>query len=201
VTRPDPHDPRSPTVGLGASTDEALMLRVQDNDARAFEILYERHRNAVFGLALRMLDDHGLAADATQEAFISLWRSRDRYQLGRGRVKWWLLRIARNRAIDLHRRDRDIVPGNPGVFELRAGPDATEDEVIAAAERREVAGLVDGLPREQRQVIELAYYAGLSHAEITKRLGVPLGTIKGRIRLAHEKLRLAQPAHTTRTAA
>jgi len=177
-------------------SDETLMMRIQRNDPRAFEELYDRHRNAVFWLAVRILDDRGLAADATQEAFISLWRNREIYRPGRGQVKWWLLRIVRNRAIDLQRRNRDVVlRGDGGLFELIVASDSIEDEVLALDERRELAVRLEQLPSEQREVIELAYFAGLSHAEITQRLGVPLGTIKGRIRLALEKLRLpAAPA-------
>jgi RNA polymerase sigma-70 factor (ECF subfamily) len=185
------------TITEVEDSDEALMIRVQGNDPRAFELLYDRHRNAVFWLAQRILDDRGLAADATQEAFINLWRNRDLYLPGRGRVKWWLLRIVRNRAIDLQRRDRDLVLRGEATFELIVAPDSTEDEVLAEAERRELAVLLEALPSEQREVIELAYFAGLSHAEITQRLGLPLGTIKGRIRLALEKLRLALPDDRT----
>jgi RNA polymerase sigma-70 factor (ECF subfamily) len=185
------------TITEVEDSDEALMIRVQGNDPRAFELLYDRHHNAVFWLAQRILDDRGLAADATQEAFINLWRNRDLYLPGRGRVKWWLLRIVRNRAIDLQRRDRDLVLRGEATFELIVAPDSTEDEVLAEAERRELAVLLEALPSEQREVIELAYFAGLSHAEITQRLGLPLGTIKGRIRLALEKLRLALPDDRT----
>jgi RNA polymerase sigma-70 factor (ECF subfamily) len=176
-----------------AASDEALMMRVQANDPRAFEVLYDRHRGAVFWLAMRILDDSGLAADATQEAFISLWHNRDLYRPARGRVKWWLLRIVRNGSIDLQRRSRDVVLRGEGVFELVQAPDSTEDEVLADAERRELAVLLEQLPTEQREVIELAYFAGLSHAEMTQKLGLPLGTIKGRIRLALEKLRNTLP--------
>jgi RNA polymerase sigma-70 factor (ECF subfamily) len=174
-------------------SDETLMLRVQRNDPNAFETLYDRHRNAVFWLAMRILDDRGLAADATQEAFISLWRNRDLYRPGRGMVKWWLLRIVRNGAIDLQRRNRDVVLRGEGVFDVIVAPDSTEGEVLAEDERRELAVLLERLPSEQREVIELAYFAGLTHAEMTQRLGLPLGTIKGRIRLALEKLRIALP--------
>ncbi len=173
------------------------MIRVQRNDPRAFEVLYDRHRSAVFWLAVRILDDRGLAADATQEAFISLWRNRDLYRPGRGRVKWWLLRIVRNGAIDLQRRNRDVLLRGEGIFELLRAPDSTEDEVLARDTDRELAALLEELPSEQREVIELAYFAGLTHAEMTQRLGVPLGTIKGRVRLALEKLRLALPDDRT----
>jgi RNA polymerase sigma-70 factor, ECF subfamily len=174
-------------------TDERLMALVQGNDPHAFEVLYDRHSTQVFWLAMRILEDRGLAADAAQEAFIALWRSRSSYEPGRGRVKWWLQSIVRNRAIDLRRRDRDIVLRTDDGLELNPSDDCTEDEVIALSEQQELHALLDTLPSEQREVIELAYFAGLTHAEITQKLGIPLGTIKGRIRLALDKLRAALP--------
>ena len=179
------------------ASDETLMIRMQGSDPQAFEVLYDRHRNAVFWLAMRILDDRGLAADATQEAFLSLWRNRDLYRPARGRVKWWLLRIVRNGAIDLQRRNRDVVLRGEALFDMVVAPDSTEDEVLAADERRELAVLLEQLPTEQREVIELAYFSGLSHAEMTQKLGLPLGTIKGRIRLALEKLRNTLPDDRT----
>lgn len=181
-----------------AFSDETLMVRVQHDDLRAFEVLYDRHWSAMFWLAMRILDDRGLAADATQEAFTALWFSRDQYRPDHGRLRWWLLSIVRNRAIDTQRRDRGDVPRSPPPFDLAVAPDSTEEEVLAADECRELAALVARLPSEQRAVIELAFYAGLSHAEITERLGVPLGTIKGRIRSALERLRHATPRDLTR---
>jgi RNA polymerase sigma-70 factor (ECF subfamily) len=172
-------------------SDETLMLRVQRDDSRAFEILYARHYTAVFRLASRILDDEGLGADVAQETFTALWLHRDQYRAGRGRVRWWLQSIARNRAIDVRRRDPADVPRTPPVFDTAAAPDLTEEEVLADHDRREMAALLEHLPSEQRAVIELAFYSGLTHAEITERLGVPLGTIKGRIRMGLDKLRLA----------
>jgi RNA polymerase sigma-70 factor, ECF subfamily len=182
-----------------ACSDEALMLRVQRDDSRAFEVLYARHYPSVSWLAMRILDDRGLAADVTQEAFIALWVNRDQYRPDRGRLRWWLQSIVRNRAIDVQRRDRDDVPRSPPPLELAAAPDSTEEEVLAWDGRRELAVLVAHLPSEQRAVIELAFYAGLTHAEITELLGIPLGTIKGRIRSALQRLRLALPHDTTHT--
>ena len=182
-----------------ACSDETLMVRVQREDARAFEVLYARHWSAVFSLAMRILDDRGLAADVTQEAFIALWRHRDQYRPDRGRLKWWLLSIVRNRAINERRRDHGDVPRSEPPLELTVAPDLIEEEVLAVEERRELAALVAHLPSEQRAVIELAFYTGLTHAEITERLGVPLGTIKGRIRSALDRLRLALPHDGTHT--
>jgi RNA polymerase sigma-70 factor (ECF subfamily) len=181
------------TRGKSARSDEALMYAVQHNDARAFEALYDRHYNTVFWLAMRILDDRELAADASQEAFTRLWRHRSLYQPGRGRLKWWLQGIVRNGAIDLLHREHAVGPLTEEVFELGA-PDSIEAEVLAGDEQRELACLLEQLPSKQREVIELAYFAGLSHAEITQRLGLPLGTIKGRIRLALEKLRQSLPS-------
>jgi RNA polymerase sigma-70 factor (ECF subfamily) len=176
-----------------ACSDETLMFRVQRDDARAFEILFDRHWSAVFSLALRILEDRGLAADIAQEAFTALWLNREQYRPDRGRLKWWLLSIVRNRAIDLQRRKRDDVPRSAPSFEFAAALESTEEEVLAGCERRELAVLVAHLPSEQRAVIELAFYRGLTHAEITERLGIPLGTIKGRIRSALDRLRIALP--------
>ena len=181
----------------GAITDEKLMVQIQRNDARAFEILYARHRGAAFSLAMRILDDRGLAADVTQEAFIALWRNRDQFRPDRGQLKWWLQSIVRNRAIDVQRRHRDDIPRSVPPFELTVAPDSTEQEVLAGDEQRELAALVSHLPSEQRAVIELAFYSGLTHAEITERLGVPLGTIKSRIRSGLDRLRLAVPQDAT----
>lgn len=167
------------------------MLRVQRNDPRALETLYDRHNSAVFWLAMRILNDRGLAADATQEAFLGLWRSRALYRPGRGRVKWWLMSIARNCAIDVRRRQRDILPHDESLIDRLAAPALTEHDVLAADERRHLDVQIARLPPDQREVIQLAFFAGLTHPEITRRLGIPLGTIKGRIRLALEKLRHA----------
>ena len=183
-----------------ARSDETLMVGVQHDDARAFEVLYARHWSAVFWLALRILDDRGLAADVTQEAFIALWRHRNQYRPDRGRVKWWLMSIVRNGAINAKRRDRGDVPCWSPPLELAVAPDSTEEEVLAEEELQELAVLVSQLPSEQRAVIELAFYTGLTHAEITERLGIPLGTIKGRIRSALKRLRLALPHDGTYTA-
>ena len=184
--------PSTRSRATSARSDESLMLAVQRGDSSAFEALYDRHYKTVYWLALRILDDRELAADATQEAFARMWRYRALYQPGRGRLKWWLQGIVRNGAIDLLHREHDVGPLTEEVFALGA-PDSIEAEVLAVDQQRELAVLLDQLPSTQREVIELAYFAGLSHAEITQRLGVPLGTIKGRIRLALETLRQALP--------
>jgi RNA polymerase sigma-70 factor (ECF subfamily) len=132
------------------------------------------------------------AEDITQEAFLSLWRSKARYDRVRGSVRTWLLGIVRNRAIDLLRHD---VAGAPQVnleADLPERPAATEETDAEALRReaaRQVRGALEVLPRDQMRVIELAYFGGLTHAQIADMLGMPLGTVKGRMRLGMEKIR------------
>jgi RNA polymerase sigma-70 factor (ECF subfamily) len=174
--------------------DEDLMQLVHDGDARAFEVIFDRHADAAFSLAYRMCGRRGAADDVVQEAFLSLWRSGARYDRGRGSVRSWVLGVVHNRAIDIFRREvsrgsRDV--SDKGLAERLQGPEDTETEV----ERRESAGQVRGalreLPPDQRQVIELAYFGGFSHSQIAEMLKLPAGTVKGRMRLGLTKLRIA----------
>jgi RNA polymerase sigma-70 factor, ECF subfamily len=171
--------------------DEDLMLLVERKEPSAFEIVYDRHGGAAFSLAYRMVGDRQAAEDVTQEAFLSLWRTGARYDRTRGSVRTWLLGIVRNRAIDMLRRDVLQPPKLEFDEEAQYGP-APED-TGAEAVRREAASKVRGalqnLPRDQMRVIELAYFGGMSHSQIAQMLGMPLGTVKGRMRLGMEKIR------------
>jgi RNA polymerase sigma-70 factor (ECF subfamily) len=167
---------------------------VHDGNARAFEVVFDRHADAAFSLAYRMCGRRGMAQDVVQEAFLSLWRSGARYDRTRGSVRTWILGVVRNRTIDLFRRDavragRDV--SAEGVVERIS---STED-VARDVERRQEAGAVRtamrDLPPDQRQVIELAYFGGFSHSQIAEMLEVPPGTVKGRMRLGLTKLRVA----------
>ena len=169
------------------------MPLVHDGDARAFEVVFDRHADAAFSLAYRMCGRRGMAQDVVQEAFLSLWRSGARYDRARGSVRSWILGVVRNRTIDLFRRDtvhagRDVTA--EGVVERIS---STED-IAADAERREdardVRAALRDLPPDQRQVIELAYFGGFSHSQISEMLDVPAGTVKGRMRLGLTKLRV-----------
>jgi RNA polymerase sigma-70 factor (ECF subfamily) len=172
--------------------DEDLMPLVQAGEARAFEVLYERHSTAAFSLAYRMCGSRGLAEDVTQEAFLAVWRSGARYDRARGSVRTWLLGIVHNRGIDALRRG--------AVHERRRASDEGLAERVPSAERTEVEAarrdeanalrrLIDELPDEQGRVIELAYFGGFTHREIADMLGTPIGTVKGRMRLGLEKMR------------
>jgi RNA polymerase sigma-70 factor, ECF subfamily len=173
--------------------DEDLMTLVDRKDAAAFEIFYERHGGAAYSLAHRIVGDPGLAEDVTQEAFLSIWRSRARYEPARGSVRTWSLGIVRNRAIDALRRasppTRRLDLDDEALLEAQRAPEQTETEAIRRETARQVRGALGDLPREQSQVIELAYFAGFSHSEIAEVLSLPLGTVKGRMRLGLEKVR------------
>jgi RNA polymerase sigma-70 factor, ECF subfamily len=173
--------------------DEDLMTLVDAEDSDAFAVIYDRHGGAAYSLAHRIAGDAEMAEDVTQEAFLSIWRSSARFDAARGSVRAWVLGIVRNRAIDALRRSARPAPkldlDDDAVLESQASPHRTEAEAI----RRETAGRLRQalglLPREQSQVIELAYFGGFSHSEIANMLGAPVGTVKGRMRLGLEKIR------------
>jgi RNA polymerase sigma-70 factor, ECF subfamily len=134
-----------------------------------------------------------MAEDVVQEAFFSLWRSGVRYDPGRGSVRAWLLRVVHNRTIDAFRRStvkdgRDV--HDEAAAERLPASELTDVEVERREDVRQVRDALEGLPTEQRQVIELAYFGGFSHSQIAEMLHLPPGTVKGRMRLALSKLRL-----------
>ena len=173
--------------------DEEVMQLVQGGSPRAFELLYDRHGGAAFSLAYRMVGNRVTAEDITQEAFLSIWRSRLRYDQARGSVRTWVLGIVHNRAIDaLRRGTRPRPPARDARRQSRSATRRRERTDVEAARREEarsVRGALDTLPDEQRRTIELAYFGGFSHSQIAEMLGMPIGTVKGRMRLGLEKMR------------
>jgi RNA polymerase sigma-70 factor (ECF subfamily) len=177
---------------LRSLADEDVMQLVRRGEARAFEVIYDRHSPAAFSLAYRMMGTRAGAEDVTQEAFLSMWRSGARYDRARGSVRTWVLGIVHHRAIDalrrstVHDRRRASDEGIEERFEARERTDVE-------AARREEAGTVrealESLPADQCQVIELAYFGGFTHTEIADMLETPVGTIKGRMRLGLKKMR------------
>ena len=168
------------------------MQLVQQGDPRAFELLYDRHGGAAFSLAYRMVGDRVTAEDISQEAFLSIWRSRLRYQSERGSVRTWVLGVVHHRTIDALRRnlvhDRRRASAE-GLEERQEAPERTDVEVARREEARQVRSAIDALPEDQSQVIELAYFGGFTHSQIAEMLEMPIGTVKGRMRLGLEKLR------------
>src|SRR5918992_6378767 len=168
------------------------MQLVGEGNPRAFELLYDRHGGAAFSRAYRRGGNRVTAEDATQEAFLSIWRSRLRYDQSRGSVRTWVLGIVHNRSIDALRRgavhDRRQEPIEDKAERFEAA-ELTDVEAARREEARSVRGALHTLPEEQRRTIELAYFGGFSHSQIAELLDEPIGTVKGRMRLGLDKLR------------
>ena len=168
------------------------MQLVRRGEARAFEVVYERHSAAAFSLAYRMMGTRARAEDVTQDAFLSIWRSGGRYDRAKGSVRTWVLGIVHHRAIDALRRatvhDRRRA-GDEGIEERFEARERTDAEAARREEAGTVRGALSSLPADQVQVIELAYFGGFTHIEIAEMLDAPVGTVKGRMRLGLKKMR------------
>ena len=177
--------------------DEELMERLVFKDLQAFRELYKRFGNLVYSTCLRIVRDNQVAEDIVQEIFIRIWRKPDRYVAQRGKFVTWLTSVTRNRAVDevrsRSRRYRHETTSTEEREREIAGPETNDPALTAelADQRRLILTAMAGLPAEQRQVIELAYFGGLTQQEIAERLSQPLGTVKTRIRLGMQKLRAA----------
>ncbi len=177
-------------------SDEVLAAQVARGESHALEALYDRHAATVLGISLKILGDQAAAEDVLQETFWRVWRSAASYQSQRGSFRGWLFRIARNLAIDAYRR-RNIRPRPiTDVDDSDSKIDQTPDPNVDVAEQSQlllnhkvVLGALATLPRVQRQVIELAYFYGMTRQEIAEATGEALGTIHTRARLALQKLR------------
>ena len=176
--------------------DEELMAGLIAGRIASLEQLYDRYSTLVFSVSLRVLYDWQLAEDVTQEVFVRLWQRPESYDPARGRLLSWLMSVTRNRAIDAQRRLARRLRSEEGDephAELRDA-DASVDPVLGLAlaeTRRTVQAAMQALPPAQREVIVLGYFGGLTQTEIAERTGVPLGTVKTRVRLAMRKLREA----------
>ena len=162
-----------------------------DGDAGAFAALYDRHSRASYSLAYRMMGDRQAAEDLVQEAFLGVWRAARSYRAERGSVRTWILSIVHHRGIDQlrsiasRRRVHDKVEATASV----AQPSEAFAETWRNSQREQVREALRILPPEQLQVLELAYYSGYSHKEMAALLDLPLGTVKGRMRLGLQKIR------------
>jgi RNA polymerase sigma-70 factor (ECF subfamily) len=168
--------------------DITLIARVVTRDAQALGELYDRHRRLLFGLILRILRDRGEAEEVLQEAFVQVWTRAETYSAVLGSPAAWLVRIARNRAID--RLRANDVRGR-AVAMAPEPPEAENPERLAnlGERQRAVRGALTALPPEQRELIEQAYFGGLTQSELAGRYGLPLGTVKTRIRTGMLTLR------------
>ena len=173
------------------SGDGDVLKRVAKGSPEAFEALYDRHSRLAFTIALRVLHDEAAAEDVVQDAFLAVWRKTVTYRAELGSVRTWFATIVRNRAIDRLRREkrRDMYELGCDAAIERAGLSDTWAEVAAQLSRQQIRTALQSLPAEQRETIELAYWCGLSRSEISHAMRVPIGTVKGRVRLAMVKLR------------
>ena len=187
--RPTPLD----FVGSSARSDEDLLeLVAERRDEAAFDELYGRYGRAVYAVVLRLVGDRSHSEDVVQQAFTNVWRAAAGYRRERGPATGWLFAIARNAAFDaLRTREAPSRWEVPDLPDDGPGPD---QRAAAAEQAFRVHAAVDRLPAHEREVIELAYYDGLSQSEVAARLGAPLGTVKTRTRraLAHLAERLAE---------
>ncbi len=171
------------------------MAGLAAGDLRSLELLYDRYGALVFSVGVRVLLDRQLAEDVTQEVFLRLWRRPWAYNPDRGRFVSWLMSVSRNRAIDERRRlSRRAVVEEMHDETMPEFPDVSGfmdplTEAVLADQRLEVRAALDQLPVAQREVLELAYFAGLTQTEIAARTGDALGTVKTRVRLGMQKLR------------
>ncbi len=181
-----------PTEVGSQVSDQELMRRIQADDAVAFGLLHDRLAPRALRVAAAVGTSFDLAHDAVQEGFLSVWRSRAKYRAERGDVSTWVFASVRNRAIDGLRRharhERGGHPGDESTAELHA-PGDVQAQANADDDARRLRALLARLPVGQRDVIVLAYFGELTHAEIAARLTLPLGTVKGRMRLGLHKLR------------
>jgi len=181
-----------------APGDDELIAAVARGDHPALLALYDRYGRIAYGLAYRTLGEAGAAEEAVQDAYLRVWRRASTFDVSRGGVRSWLLTIVHHCAIDLLRRRASAPPVIAGLDEIadrRSVPDAWS-EVAGRIESERVRTAVETLPGEQRRAIEMAFFDGLTHREIAERDGLPLGTVKGRMRLGLRRLQglLAEPA-------
>lgn len=173
--------------------DLDLLRRITAHDEEALGALYDRWARLVHSMVLQMLGDADDAEDVVEETFWQVWRQAERYSPTRGQVSTWLITIGRSRALDRMRATRrlrqDALPPADTDVQLSVATVDPEGSAIAAEQRALVGAALRELPAEQRAVLELAYYGGLSQSEIAAQTGQPLGTVKTRMRLAAQKLR------------
>ncbi len=157
-----------------------------------FEALVEQHTGVAFSVAVRVVKDSAVAEDVVQDAFLSVWRQAASYNRDRGSLRTWLLTVVRNRAIDRVRAESSRLNAGAADIDAMVSLAAETDvwaDVSAGLDKDMVRASLDRLPAEQRQTIEMAYFDGLTHVEIAQKMAVPLGTVKGRMRIGLQKMR------------
>ena len=171
--------------------DEELISLAGQGEAQAFAVLYDRHSRAAYSLAYRMMGEKQAAEDLVQDGFLKVWRGAEGYRVERGSVRTWILSIVHNRGIDQlrstasRRRTQEKVEASAPVSQ----PSEAFAETWRNSQREQVREALGTLPQEQLKILELAYFSGYTHVEIAELLSLPLGTVKGRMRLGLKKVR------------
>jgi RNA polymerase sigma-70 factor (ECF subfamily) len=181
---------------LGDERDRELIARIARGDRDSFRRLFGRYAPSAMGLARRVVRQAHLAEETVQEAFLSVWKNPGGYDPSRGTVRAWLMSVVHHRAVDAVRREEaqrrraeeivslvDVAPEDPAAQVV--------EELGLPQERAAVREALEDLPPEQREVIELMYFSGMSQTQIAERLGLPLGTVKSRTLLGMRRLRAA----------
>ena len=174
-------------------TDEHLLTLIANQDMGAYEVLYDRHARTIYSLILRIVKSPEVAEDLLQDVFWQIWRDARQYD-GGGAATAWMFRIGRNRGLDELRRRKSRPRADEQTDVESAYRAASREQPSAESEaeeglnRQRIVSVLGDLPPDQRSCVELAYFVGLSHREISERLNVPVGTVKSRLRIGLEKL-------------
>lgn len=179
------------TDSAHAPDDQLLAERLRSGDREALGLLYDRYAPVAMAVAVRVVSDRDLAEDLVHDAFVAVWQKIERFDPARGSLRSWLLTIVRNRAIDRLRGTRPSIEVGEADEQslLRTSPNPTWEEAVRRSSATQLRAALAGLPDEQRQAVELAYFGGHTYREIAVLTGVPQGTASGRLRLALAKLR------------
>ena len=168
-----------------------MISLIEGSDAQAFAALYDRHSRAAYSLAYRMMGERQAAEDLVQDVFLKVWRASESYRAERGSMRTWVLSIVHNQGIDQlrssasRRRTQEKVEASAS----KSQPSEAFSESWRNSQREQVREALKTLPKEQLKTLELAYFSGYTHVEIAELLDVPLGTVKGRMRLGLKKMR------------
>lgn len=176
---------------LEAESDDVLLEAIRDRNEQAIAALYDRYSRIAFGMAYRVLGERGAAEDVVQEAFLSLWRRAESFETTRGSVRTWLLSIVHHRAIDRLRGTSGRIRQDAAIddFERVLAVEDPWREVSQVIQRETLQRAIAVLPQVQRQTVEMAYFDGYTQQEIATAMEVPVGTVKGRLRLAMQRMR------------
>ncbi|MFC0189756.1 RNA polymerase sigma factor [Fictibacillus aquaticus] len=174
---------------MGTISDFELYERIQKDDREALELLYERYEKLLYSFAFKILQQKELSEDAVQEVFIKIWRNKRTYSKEKGKFSSWMLTVTRNACIDLLRkRSKTETELSDENLQIPASENV-EKTVEWREEREQLQSAISTLSEEQKKMVELFYFKGESQQKISESCGVPLGTVKGRIRLALQHLR------------